>query len=216
MAITSSVFLRYQQGSVMSGDVIQSPDTLRSDRLPPGQTRTAHWPVRHKGEVPNFDPTTWDFAVFPKPFVEGVKRFTWPEFTSLPRVAVFADLHFECGESRLDNLWVGVSTREMMKHVTVTDAAKFVMIHCEHGYTTNLALDDFLGDDCLFAMRHDGQDLAPEYGGPLRLVVPRRYAYKSVKWVRGVEFMSEERPGFKERAGQHLRGDPWKEERRRD
>jgi DMSO/TMAO reductase YedYZ molybdopterin-dependent catalytic subunit len=204
------------EGVYMTVDVIQSPDTQRAERLPPGQQRTLSWPVRHSGDVPSFDPASWDLAIFPKPLVASVKRFTWAAFSTLPRIAVFADFHSDAGWSKLDNLWDGVATRELMKHVIVTGDPKFVMIHCEHGFTVNLSLDDFLAEDCLFAMRHDGADLAPEHGGPLRLVVPRLYAWKSAKWVRGIELMTEDRPGFREAEhGFNDRGDPWCEERLR-
>jgi DMSO/TMAO reductase YedYZ molybdopterin-dependent catalytic subunit len=196
----------------MSDDAVISPDTRRSERLPPRQVLTRKWPVLHAGEVPPFDPNGWDFAVFPVPLVDQVKRFTWAEFAALPRVKVFADMHCVTRWSKLDNLWEGVPTRELLKHVTVSPAAKFVMVHCEHGFSTNLPVDDFFGDDCLFAVRHNGADLTPDHGYPVRLVVPRLYAWKSAKWVRGIEFMAADRPGFWEsweHGGYHMRGDPW-------
>ena len=110
----------------------------------------------------------------------------------------------------------GVATRELLNHVAVSPRAKFAMIHCEYGFSTNLPLDDFVGDDCVFATRHNGDDLTPDHGYPLRLVVPKLYAWKSAKWVRGVEFMEDDRPGFWEsweHGGYHMRGDPWVEER---
>jgi DMSO/TMAO reductase YedYZ molybdopterin-dependent catalytic subunit len=121
--------------------------------------------------------------------------------------------------SKLDNLWEGVSTREVLSHVNVNPQAKFVMIHCEQGFTTNLPLDDFLREDCLFAWKHNGQDLEPDHGYPLRLVVPRLYAWKSAKWVRGIELMTKDMAGFWEKwehGGYHMRGDPWLEQRFRD
>jgi DMSO/TMAO reductase YedYZ molybdopterin-dependent catalytic subunit len=145
-----------------------------------------------------------------------VKRFPWTEFAALPRVKVFADMHCVTRWSRLDNLWEGVPTRELFKRVAVSPAAKFVMVHCEYGFTTNLAVEDFFADDALFALRHDGRDLDPDHGYPVRLVIPRLYAWKSAKWVRGVEFMEADRAGFWEMAehgSYHMRGDPWKEER---
>jgi DMSO/TMAO reductase YedYZ molybdopterin-dependent catalytic subunit len=172
--------------------------------------------VLHAGEVPPFDPAAWDFAVFPVPLVDKVKRFTWDEFRALPRVRVFADMHCVTRWSKLDNLWEGVPTRELLNHVAVSPAARFVMVHCEYGFTTNLPVEDFFADDCLFALRHDGRDLDPDHGYPVRLVVPRLYAWKSAKWVRGVEFMEADRPGFWEgweHGGYHMRGDPWAEER---
>jgi DMSO/TMAO reductase YedYZ molybdopterin-dependent catalytic subunit len=200
----------------MSEDVIISPDTKRPDRLPPWQVLTHKWPILHAGEVPPFDPGAWDFTIFPVPFVDKVTRFTWDEFRALPRVRVLADMHCVTRWTRLDNMWEGVPTRELLNHVAVSPAAKFVMVHCEYGFTTNLPVADFFGDDCLFALKHDGQDLSPDHGYPVRLVVPRLYAWKSAKWVRGIEFMEEDRPGFWEgwdHGGYHMRGDPWAEER---
>jgi DMSO/TMAO reductase YedYZ molybdopterin-dependent catalytic subunit len=200
-------------------EFIRSPDTLRDERLPPRQVLTRKWPVLHAGEVPPFDPSTWDFTIFPIPLVDRIVRFTWDEFRSLPQVRVFADMHCVTRWSKLDNLWEGVPTKELLKHVTVSPAAKFVMVHCEYGFTTNLPIADFFGDDCLFALRHNGADLSPDHGYPVRLVVPRLYAWKSAKWVRGIEFMEADRPGFWERGehgGYHMRGDPWTGQRFRD
>jgi DMSO/TMAO reductase YedYZ molybdopterin-dependent catalytic subunit len=197
-------------------DAIISPDTRRDNRLPPNQVLTRKWPVLHEGEVPDFDPGSWNLALFPKPLIAEAKTFDWKEFTALPRVKVFADMHCVTGWSKLDNLWEGVATRELLNHITLSPDAKFVMVHTEYGYTTNLPLDDFFADDCLFAFRHNGQDLEPDHGYPVRLIVPRLYAWKSAKWVRGIEFMDDDRPGFWEdetHGSYHMRGDPWKEQR---
>jgi DMSO/TMAO reductase YedYZ molybdopterin-dependent catalytic subunit len=197
-------------------DVILSSDTRRPHRLPPNQVRTHKWPVLHEGEVPPFEPDRWDLTVFPVPFVDQIRRFTWPDFAALPRVKVFADMHCVTRWSRLDNLWEGVPTRELLRHVTVSPSAKFVMVHCEYGFTTNLPVEDFFADDALFALRHDGKDLDPDHGYPVRLVIPRLYAWKSAKWVRGIEFLEADRPGYweqSEHGAYHMRGDPWKEER---
>jgi DMSO/TMAO reductase YedYZ molybdopterin-dependent catalytic subunit len=191
---------------------IISPDTRRAERLPPRQARTHKWPVLHAGEVPPFDPGAWDFTVFPRPLVGAVVQFTWEQFCALPRVRVFADMHCVTRWSKLDNLWEGVATRELLNHVTVSPRARFVMIHSEYGFSTNLPIDDFFAADCLFATHHNGQELTPDHGYPLRLVVPQLYAWKSAKWVRGVEFMEDDRPGFWEsweNGGYHMRGDPW-------
>ena len=196
----------------MNDDAIISPDTTREERIPPRQARTHKWPVLHAGEVPDFEPAKWDFTIFPKPLVSEVRQFTWEQFLALPRVKVFADMHCVTRWSMLDNLWEGIPTRELLNHVTVSDRAKFVMVHCEYGFTTNMPVADFFADDALFARRRNGEDLTPEHGYPLRLVVPKLYAWKSAKWVRGVEFMEEDRPGFWEsweHGGYHMRGDPW-------
>jgi DMSO/TMAO reductase YedYZ molybdopterin-dependent catalytic subunit len=197
---------------------IISPDTKRGTRLPPRQVLTRKWPVLHLGDIPPFDPSTWDFTVFPVPLVNQVKRFTWPEFTALPRIKVFADMHCVTRWSKLDNLWEGVSTRELRDHLQISPSAGYVMVHSEYGFSTNLPLDDFFEEDCLFAFKHNGQDLIPEHGYPVRLVVPKLYAWKSAKWVRGIEFMETDRPGFWEsweNGGYHMRGDPWTEQRMR-
>jgi DMSO/TMAO reductase YedYZ molybdopterin-dependent catalytic subunit len=199
-------------------DPIVSEDTRREQRLPPGQVLTRKWPVLHAGETPHYpDLAPWDFFVFGE--VKDKKRFTWAEFSSWPRVQVHADMHCVTRWSKLDNLWEGVPTRELLKHVEPLPSAKFVMVHCEQGFATNLPIDDFFGEDCLFAFKHNGQDLEPDHGYPVRLVVPKLYAWKSAKWVRGVEFMANDQPGFWERwehGGYHMRGDPWAENRFRD
>ncbi len=200
----------------MDDEPIISPDTRRENRLPPRQVLTRKWPVLHTGEVPPFDSTAWDFTVFPIPLVNAVKHFSWQEFTALPTTRVFADMHCVTRWSKLDNLWEGVATRELLRHVQVAPQAKFVMIHCEYGFSTNLPIDDFFAEDCLFALKHNGELLTPDHGYPLRLVVPRLYAWKSAKWVRGIEFMEADRPGFwesGEHGGYHMRGDPWTESR---
>jgi DMSO/TMAO reductase YedYZ molybdopterin-dependent catalytic subunit len=194
--------------------LVVSPDTLRDERLPPRQVLTRKWPVLHAGPVPAFDREHWLFEVF------GLVRRPWrcgfDDFLALPRVSVRADMHCVTRWSKLDNLWEGVSTREVMSHVDVLPQARYVLVHAEHGFATNLPLEDFLGDDCLFALKHDGQDLTPDHGFPLRLVVPRLYAWKSAKWVRAVELLAHDRAGFWEsweNGGYHMRGDPWAEER---
>ena len=200
-------------------DVVISPDTRRENRIPPQQVLTRKWPILHAGEVPTFDPATWSFAIFPAPFVTPIQQFSWQEFQALPRVKVYADMHCVTRWSKLDNLWEGVSTRELLNRVRVSPAAKFVMVHCEYGFTTNLPMADFFDDDALFALKHNNDDLTPDHGYPLRLVIPKLYAWKSAKWVRGIEFMDEDRPGFWEswdHGGYHMRGDPWTESRFRD
>jgi DMSO/TMAO reductase YedYZ molybdopterin-dependent catalytic subunit len=193
-------------------EIIISPDTQRENRIPPRQVETRKWPVLHAGRVPPFDAEKWDFCIFPVPLVSAVKRFNWQQFLALPRVSVLADMHCVTRWSKLDNLWEGVPTRELLKHITIRSEAKFVMIHCEYGFSTNLPLEAFFADDALFALKHNGEDLTPDHGYPVRLVIPRLYAWKSAKWVRGVEFMKDDRPGFWEsweNGGYHLYGDPW-------
>ena len=193
---------------------VSSSDVQRAGRLPPNQVLTRKWPVLHAGSVPSFDWAAWDFRVFG--LVEQEWSCSYDEFMALPPAQVRADMHCVTRWSKLDNLWEGVTTREVMSHARPLPQARFVMVHCEHGFTTNLPLADFLGEDCLFAWRHNGQLLEPDHGYPLRLVIPRLYAWKSAKWVRGVELLEHDRAGFWEsweNGGYHMRGDPWVEER---
>lgn len=181
------------------------------DRLPPGQYVTEKWPVLHVGPIPRFDPATWDFRIFG--LVEEPVRLTYEEFTALPRAGVTSDIHCVTTWTKYDNVWEGVATRELLKLVRVKPEAKFVTVHAENQYTANLPLDEFLGDDCLFAWKHDGQPLEPEHGWPLRLVVPERYFWKSAKWARGIELMAQDRQGFWEVRGYSNTADPWTEDR---
>lgn len=165
----------------------------------------------HAGSVPRFDPLTWDFRVFG--LVEAPFRLDYQQFISLPKVKIISDVHCVTAWSTLDNEWEGVSVRELMKRVKIRPEARFVVAHAEQGFTTNLPIDAFLGNDVLFAYAHNGKPLDPDHGWPLRLVVPKRYFWKSAKWVRGVEFTSEDTPGFWEVRGYNNNADPWKEER---
>ncbi len=192
-----------------SADISESP--RQEPRLPPGQVLTDKWPVLHHGHVPNVDLARWDFRVHG--LVESEVQWTWDEFKALPRVQMQSDIHCVTRWSRFDNLWEGVSTREVFRHAVPKAGAQFVVIHAEQGYTTNLPLSELIQDDVLLADMHDGRPLTPEHGYPLRLVVPRRYFWKSAKWIRGFELVASDRPGFWERGGYHNEADPWREER---
>ncbi len=181
------------------------------DRLPPGQFLTEKWPVLHAGSVPRFDRATWDFKIWG--LVEQPVRLTYPEFIALPTGHLQRDIHCVTAWSKLDVDFEGVSARVVLALAKARSDAKFVMVHAEQGYETNLPLDYLLAEDALFAYRADGRDLTPEHGWPLRLVVPRLYFWKSAKWVRGVEVMATDRRGFWEQNGYHNHADPWKEER---
>ena len=180
-------------------------------RIPPGQQLTVKWPVLTYGPIPHTDLATWDFRI--NGLVEEPVTFNWDEFMALPQTRRHNDIHCVTRWSKLDNDWDGVAVLELMKRVTLKPEARAVIVHAERGFTANLMLDDFLRDDNLFAHSHDGQPLEPAHGYPLRLVVPHLYFWKSVKFVRGLEFVAEDQPGFWERNGYHMRGDPWDEER---
>ena len=181
------------------------------DRLPPGQSLTQKWPVLHVGSVPQFNPATWDFYI--RGLVKESKRFTWAEFSALPTVTQTSDMHCVTRWSKFDSSFEGIPVTEVMQHVELLPEATHVMVHADPSYTTNIALEDFLDDDVMFPLKYEGQPLAPEHGYPVRLLVPKLYLWKSAKWVRGLEFMAEDKPGFWENYGYHNHGDPWQEER---
>src|SRR5579872_587287 len=189
---------------------IVKPGDVR-DRLPPGQSLTEHFPVLTFGPTPRFDPTKWDFRVVG--MVEEPVHFDYPQFRALPQTRQVSDFHCVTTWTRLDNQWEGVSIKDLMTRVKLTPAVTHVIIHCDGGYTTNLPIESFLDEDVILAHRHDGIDLEPEHGWPVRLIVPKLYAWKSAKWVRAIEFTDRDRRGFWEVRGYHNDADPWKEER---
>lgn len=196
-------------------DVIISPDTRRENRIPPRQSRTRKWPILDASGPPRFDIDKWQFTV--TGLVDTPLAFSLAEWKRLPRVKVFADMHCVTRWSRLGNLWEGVSTQEILKRSGVRDEARFVLAYgYDQDWATNMPLAEFLGDDCLFADTHDGQPIDAEHGGPVRLVIPRLYAWKSAKWARGIELSATDKAGYWEEGGYHMHGDPWTEERYRD
>lgn len=189
----------------------QSEKSEVSDRIPAGQHLTKKWPVLHVGSVPNVTPATWSFET--SGLVENPLRFSWDEFSDLPMVEITTDFHCVTTWSKLDMTWRGVPIAEILRRTGVRPEAHFVMAHAEGGYTTNIPLEVLNDDDVLLAVACDGEPLTPEHGAPMRLVVPKRYAWKSAKWLRGMEFMEDDQPGFWEMRGYHNNADPWKEER---
>jgi DMSO/TMAO reductase YedYZ molybdopterin-dependent catalytic subunit len=180
-------------------------------RVPAGQYLTAKFPVLTFGSTPRIDMATWQFNV--SGLVEEELTWSWDEFKAMSPTALTADFHCVTQWSQLDNAWEGVSIQDIMKRIKPLPSAGYVMLHCYGGYTTNLSLADLVQDDVLFAYKQEGKDLAPDHGGPLRLIVPKLYAWKSAKWVNGMEFMEHDKPGFWEQRGYHMVGDPWKEQR---
>ena len=181
------------------------------DRLPPGQYHTKKWPILTYEPTPKFDPAAYRFKVWGA--VENPFELTWTELLHLPRVQLTTDFHCVTTWSRYDNTWEGIHIREMLQRTRPTAEARYVMAHSFTGYTTNLPLEALDNDDVLIALKHDGEELEAVHGGPVRLIVPKLYAYKSAKWLNGLEFMEQDRPGFWEIRGYSNSADPWKEER---
>ncbi|MCI3919117.1 sulfite oxidase-like oxidoreductase [Paenibacillus sp. TRM 82003] len=184
-----------------------------SDRVPPGQTLTTGFPVLHHGDVARYKDVSkeWDLRIFG--LVEEDVCLSHEEFMALPRRSFGNDIHCVTTWSKLDNEWEGVAVSTIMEKVKLKPEAKFVMLHAEHGWTTNLPLEDFLSETTFFGIKHNGETLTPEHGFPVRMVVPHLYFWKSAKWLRGIEFMAKDKPGFWERNGYHMYGDPFREQR---
>ena len=208
---------KYQSGEParpedISADLIISPDTRRENRIPPGQSRTRKWPVLDAFGPPLVDLANWQLQIFG--LVETPLTLTLDQFQALPRVKVFSDFHCVTKWSRLGNVWEGVATRALLALAGVQPQAQYVVCHgYDNGWTTNLSLSDFLQEDCLLADTHDGQPIPPDHGGPVRGLVPQLYAWKSAKWISGLELVEHDRAGYWEEGGYHMHGNPWTEER---
>ena len=197
----------------LPADVVISPDTFRPQRIPPGQSRTKKWPVLDASGPPRISTNGWALRI--SGLVANGVSWNWDEFQQLPKIKVFADFHCVTRWSRLGNIWEGVSTREIIERAGgLRPECRYVLAYgYDYGWTTNLPVGEFLAEDALIATHHDGEPITLEHGGPARLIVPRLYAWKSAKWLAGLEFLTEDRAGFWERNGYHMHGDPWTEER---
>jgi DMSO/TMAO reductase YedYZ molybdopterin-dependent catalytic subunit len=180
-------------------------------RLPPGQYLTEKWPVLHAGTVPKTDLATWDFRVFGE--VENPITLSWDEFTALPAREVTMDIHCVTRWSRFDTSFKGVHWSTAAELARPKPSARYVLAHAEQDFTTNVPLSALEDEEALLAYEADGEPLTPEHGWPLRLVIPKRYFWKSAKWLRGIELLDHDEPGFWERLGYHNEADYWKEER---
>lgn len=183
----------------------------KEGRIPPGQSLTLKFPVLTYGGNPSYDLTKWDFKVWGE--VNTPMTWTWEELMALPQKSIKVDIHCVTRWSKVDTHWTGVDILELAKLVGVRSGAKYVIAHCDGGYTTNLPVEDFLDDDVLLAHTYEGEAITHEHGAPLRTLVPKLYFWKSAKFVRGLEFSKVDKPGFWEQGGYHNHGDPFKEER---
>ncbi len=199
----------------------QENEKREMGRLPPCQSLTQRFPVLHYGPVPKFNPNNWDLRVFGE--VEEEKRWNWMEFNQLPRTKVKLDLHCVTRWSKFDTEWEGVSLHTLLDNgiLKLKPRAKYLLQHCEYGFTVNVPVEVALQDNFLLATHYDGHPLEPDHGFPLRGVIgavpgsnlKTPYLWKGGKWLRGLEFMAEDRLGFWEQAGYHNEADVWKEQR---
>jgi DMSO/TMAO reductase YedYZ molybdopterin-dependent catalytic subunit len=180
-------------------------------RLPPGQIVTRKWPVLHYGAVPSIDLQHWRFTV--EGAVGRPLSLSWDELMALPRRETVCDIHCVTRWSRYDNVFEGVPVQAVLERAEVAPNAGYALVHAAPDFTTNLPLADLDRPENLLALTHNGEPLVPEHGGPVRLLVPHLYFWKSAKWVTGLQLLAEDYPGFWEQNGYHMRGDPWQEER---
>ncbi|HSV29298.1 MAG TPA: sulfite oxidase-like oxidoreductase [Candidatus Omnitrophota bacterium] len=183
------------------------------DRLPPGQRLVGDWPVLDLGITPNVTPKDWSLTVAGA--VEAPLKWSWDDFMALPQVESTSDIHCVTTWSRYDNQWRGVAVRTLLEAARPKATARFVMLKSFDGYSTNVPLADFASEDALLAHSWQGEALTAEHGGPVRMVIPKLYFWKSAKWLRAITFMEQDSPGYWEVRGYHDVGDPWKEERYR-
>lgn len=187
------------------------PINPQADRVPPGQFVTQGFPVLTYGETVRYSSLDgWDLRIFG---LAKEAQFSWEKLLALPSKTQTVNIHCVTRWSKLDTTWTGVPWREFLRHIEVDPRATHVMAHCDHNYTTNIALDVLDDDDTMLAYLYEGKPIEPDHGYPLRLLVPKKYFWKSAKWLRGLEFIHGDRPGFWERYGYHMQGDPWLEER---
>lgn len=196
-----------REGRFLTGRVTRAED----QRLPPGQHLTNDWPVLDLGVMPPVSRERWRLDVYGA--IENPVFWTFAEFTAQKQDRFTSDIHCVTTWSRYDNEWEGLATRELLAACQPREDARFVVLHSYDGYTTNLALDDFAAEDAMLAHSWSGEPLSDEHGGPVRLVVPHLYFWKSAKWLQAIEFVTQDAPGFWEVRGYHNRGDPWAEQR---
>lgn len=199
-----------EQGKFLTGRITR-PET---DRLPPGQHLVTNWPVLDLGQQPRIQQAEWMLQIVGG--VENPVKLDWDAFHRLPQSKKLSDIHCVTTWSRYDNRWQGVSTHDLLDLVMPRPEANFVMLTGYDGYTTNLPLTDFASEDAILATAWEGEPLTRDHGGPMRLVIPHLYFWKSAKWLRRIEFLVGDQAGFWEKNGYHMLGDPWREQRYSD
>jgi DMSO/TMAO reductase YedYZ molybdopterin-dependent catalytic subunit len=213
-AAAESKLTRTKQRWAREGRFLTGTARPPTERLPPGQHRVRDWPVLDLGVTPNVTSSNWRLDV--SGLVEHPVSWNWDEFNAQTPARLVSDIHCVTSWSRFDNHWDGLPTHELLSIVQPRPEAHCVVLHSYDGYTTNLSLEDFAAEGALLAKAWEGAPLTSEHGGPVRLVVPHLYFWKSAKWLRGIEFRSDDLPGFWEVRGYHNRGEPWAEQRYSD
>lgn len=198
-----------RDGRALTGETAQPAQR----RLPPGQRETTDWPILDLGITPDVVPAEWSLTVGGA--VEQPLKWSWADFLAQPQTELTADIHCVTTWSRYDNAWNGVSARHLLAQIRPRPGAEFLMFRSYDGYTTNVPLHRFADDDVLLAHSWQGEPLTRAHGGPVRVVIPKLYFWKSAKWLHSITVMDKDSPGYWELRGYHDEGDPWKEERYR-
>ena len=188
-----------------------APGSKSAGRLPPGQREVKTWPVLDLGVRPEIEPEEWRLTV--DGLVAAPVRWDWQTFLAQPQVTLTTDIHCVTGWSRFDNVWIGVHVAHLLDAVRPKGEARYCVFHSHDGYTANVRIDRFAGEDVLLAHAWNGEPLEPAHGGPVRVVIPKWYFWKSAKWIKRIEFRRDDAPGFWEARGYHNEGDPWSEQR---
>ena len=201
---------RAHDGRPMSGDA-DKPGTQPGGRLPPGQREVKNWPVLDLGVRPEIAAAEWRLRV--DGLVAAPVVWDWDAFMAQPQVTLTSDIHCVTGWSRFDNAWTGVHIAHLLEIVRPKDEARHCVFHGHDNYTANVRIERFADEDALLAHSWNGAPLEPAHGGPVRAVIPKRYFWKSAKWIKRIEFRRDDAPGFWEIRGYHNEGDPWAEQR---
>jgi len=203
--------IRSKQAWAREGRLLTGESAKPAQRLPPGQREVKDWPVLDLGVTPSVDPKKWKLTC--DGLVQNPVTWDWDTFLAQPQVNLNSDIHCVTGWSRFDNDWTGVHALHLLETVQPAPEARHIVFHSHDGYTTNVRLEYFADGDVLLAHSWQGKPIEIEHGGPCRVIIPKRYFWKSAKWVRRIEFLAEDRPSFWEVRGYHNEADPWTEER---
>ena len=183
----------------------------KNEKIPPGQYLEKSFPILSAGPTVHINKESWDFTIFENDTI--ISKISWEELNDFPKKEINTDIHCVTKWSKFDTNWTGVRLDTLLQASNITFSGNYVMVFCDGGYTTNIPLEALLDGKSLIAFEYEGDPISTDHGGPVRLIVPGLYFWKSAKWIRGIKFMTDDQPGFWEEYGYHMLGDPWKEQR---
>ena len=183
----------------------------KNEKIPPGQYLEKSFPILSAGPTVHINKESWDFTIFENDTI--ISKISWEELNDFPKKEINTDIHCVTKWSKFDTNWTGVRLDTLLQASNITFSGNYVMVFCDGGYTTNIPLEALLDGKSLIAFEYEGDPISTDHGGPVRLIVPGLYFWKTAKWIRGIKFMNDDLPGFWEEYGYHMLGDPWKEQR---